>query len=157
MVLLICLICALVVLAIACMKAASDADDAAEVMAQEYSDEYLLAKLMQMRSGDGWADWAVMLVGEVVMNRVESWRFPDTIEAVIYADNPVQFEEIYSREWDELVPGAEFLDLAQRLINGERALGDKTMLFTGSKPEGIGTLVTYYDRTSNKITYFCRG
>lgn len=165
---LVVIICVLLLLFTYClMTVAKDADERAEAIYSTYTptptaepvseDVYLLAKIMQCEAGVNWADWAVMLIGEVVMNRVESPRFPDTVREVIYADNPVQYEPVYSAGWEEFEPDPEYIDLAERLINGERPLGDKDMVFQALFPQGTGTLVTYYDRTLQTITYFCKG
>lgn len=164
-VLIVVLAVALMVLMVAMCKAAGRADEDAERMAAAYtpttheptSDAVLLAKVMQIRSGDRWPDWLCMLVGETIMNRVESWRYPNTIEEVIYDSRPVYFTETYTAEWADLVPDAEYIDLAERLISGERALGNRNMLYTGSSPEGTGVLVSYYDKAAEQMVYFCRG
>jgi len=162
-VLIIVLAVALMVLMVAMCKAAGRADEDAERMAAAYTptthsnDAVLLAKVMQIRSGDRWPDWMCMLVGETIMNRVESWRYPNTIEGVIFDTHPVYFTETYTDQWKDLVPDAEYIDLAERLINGERALGNRNMLFTGSAPEGTGVLVSYYDKAAEQMVYFCRG
>lgn len=161
--LIIILAVALMVLMVAMCKAASRADEDAERMAASMSaqhihdDAVLLAKVMQIRSGGRWPDWLCMLLGETIMNRVESWRFPNTIEGVIFDTHPVYFTETYTDQWKDLVPDAEYIDLAERLISGERALGNKNMLFTGNAPEGTGVLVSYYDKAAEQIVYFCRG
>ena len=162
-VLIIVLAVALMVLMVAMCKAAGRADEDAERMAAAYTptthsnDAVLLAKVMQIRSGDRWPDWMCMLVGETIMNRVESWRYPNTIEGVIFDTHPVYFTETYTDQWKDLVPDAEYIDLAERLINGERALGNRNMLFTGTAPEGTGVLVSYYDKAAEQMVYFCRG
>ena len=55
-----------------------------------YEDLALLSKIVEAEAGSSWLDleWK-MSVGEVVLNRVASPEFPDTLRAVI--DQPGQF------------------------------------------------------------------
>lgn len=169
--LIIILAVALMVLMVAMCKVSSRADEDAERMAAAYvptatpaptpepvpEDVWLLAKIMQCEAGVDWPDWAVMLIGEVIMNRVEAPHFPNNIHDVLYAANPVQYEPVYSKGWDDVIPDDDYIDLAWRLVNGERALGDKTMLYQALFPQGTATLITYYDKVLDTRTYFCRG
>lgn len=140
-----------------------NADEDSERMAETFQaerqtpeDVILLAKFMQIRSGDTFTDFVVMLLGETVMNRVESWRFPNNISDVINSDNPVWIPERYTSLW-ETEPSERYIELAKRVINGERAIGNGEIVFCGTSPEGIGTIVSYFDESSKQITYFCRG
>lgn len=169
--LIVVLVAVLLMLALSTCRVAGQADDDAERMAAAYTptpppeptpepipeDVYLLAKIMQCEAGVDWPDWAVMLIGEVVLNRVESWRFPNSVHDVIYANNPVQYEPVYSSGWDEVEPDPEYIDLAWRLVNGERALGDPDVVFQALFPQGTKTVVTFYDRALDTRTYFCKG
>lgn len=123
---------------------------------QTPDDVILLAKFMQIRSSDTFPDFVVMLLGETVMNRVESWRFPNNVADVINADNPVWIPERYTSLW-ETEPSERYIELAKRVINGERAIGNGEIVFCGTSPEGTGTIVSYFDETSKQITYFCKG
>lgn len=172
--LIIILIAALMILMLSTCKVAGKADEDAERMYAEYvpttpeptpepssepipDDVLLLAKVMQTESGVNWADWACMLIGEVVMNRVESWRFPNSVREVVYQNNPVQYEPVYAPGWEDIEPESRYVDLAWRLMNGERPLGDPEMVFQSLFPQGTETLVTYYDSVLDTRTYFCRG
>ena len=169
-VLIIVLAVALMVLMVAMCKAAGRADEDAERMAAAYAtptpeptpepipeDVYLLAKVMQTEAGINWPDWATMLVGEVVLNRVESWRFPNSVRDVVYQSNPVQYEPVHTPGWEDIEPEPEYIDLAWRLVNGERPLGDKEVVFQALFPQGTETVVTFYDKALDTRTYFCRG
>lgn len=170
-VLVILLAIALMILMASVYRTGGQADADTEQTATEYApsplpeptpepvpeDVYLLAKIMQCEAGVDWPDWAVMLIGEVVFNRVESWRFPNSVHDVIYANNPVQYEPVYSSGWDEVEPDPEYIDLAWRLVNGERALGDPDVVFQALFPQGTKTVVTFYDRALDTRTYFCKG
>ena len=145
---------------VASLKVASDADDASEQT--QYAsdlvpeDILLIAKMMQSESTPDWPDWAVELIGEALLNRVGSWRFPDTVHDVVYADNPVQFEYVFTQEWQDMIPEQKYVDLAESLVNGSRALEDPDMVFFGPEPNGTKVLVTYLDQNGTR-TYFCAG
>lgn len=145
---------------VASLKVASDADDASEQI--QYAsdlvpeDVLLLAKMMQSESTPDWPDWAVELIGEALLNRVGSWRFPDTVHDVVYQDNPVQFQYVFTAEWQDMQPERKYVDLAESLVNGSRALDDPDMVFFGPDPNGTKVLVTYLDHTGARI-YFCAG
>lgn len=146
---------------VASLKVASDADDASETVPSVSDlvseDVVLIAKMMQSESTPDWPDWAVELIGEALLNRVGSWRFPDTVHDVVYADNPVQFPYVFTQEWQDMEPEQKYVDLAESLVNGARALDDQDMVFFGPEPEGTKTLVTYLDRNTGTRTYFCAG
>lgn len=55
-----------------------------------YGDMELLAQLIQAEAGNQDLD-GMRLVADVVMNRVDSPAFPDTVEEVIFQINPTQF------------------------------------------------------------------
>lgn len=145
---------------VASLNVASDAGDASETP-QTVSDfvpedVMLIAKMMQSESTPDWPDWAVELIGEALLNRVGSWRFPDTVHDVVYADNPVQFEYVFTQEWQYMEPEQKYVDLAESLVNGSRALDDPDMVFFGPEPSGTKVLVTYLDQSGTR-TYFCAG
>jgi len=120
-----------------------------------YADVYILAKIMQAESGIDWPDWAVMCIGEVVLNRVESEHFPDTVYGVIYQGNPVQYEPTTLESWRTLEPSEDNIDLARRLMDGERVIGDSSVVWQALFPQGTQTVVTYYDKALGTTTYFC--
>jgi N-acetylmuramoyl-L-alanine amidase len=121
------------------------------------ADMVLLAKIMAAEDGADWPDWAVMCIGEVVLNRVASPAWPDTIRDVLYQNGPpIQYEPVWSDGWDELEPGPEYIDLARRLLAGERPMNDPEVVWQALFPQGSRTVVTYYDKTLDTTTYFCK-
>lgn len=123
--------------------------------AYPYADVYLLAKIMQAESGIDWPDWAVMCIGEVVLNRVESPLFPNTIYDVLYQVNPVQYEPVHTSVWEMLEPEEEYIDLACRLLDGERVMKNQSVIWQALFPQGERTVITYYDKALDTTTYFC--
>lgn len=74
----------------------------------EFSDEEIemLQKIAiaeaQCDSPDGMA-----YVIKVVLNRVESEKFPNTIEEVIFQDNPVQFSTVKNGSYSKAIPNKD--------------------------------------------------
>lgn len=120
-----------------------------------YMDAYLLAKIMQAEAGVDWPDWAVMCIGEVVLNRVEHGGFPDSIYDVLHQVNPVQYAPVQESSWNDMEPGEEYIDLARRLLDGERVLNNPDVVWQALFPQGERTVMTYHDKVLNTTTYFC--
>lgn len=94
-----------------------------------YSEEdiYLLAQLINNEAdGEGMNGW--IAVAEVVLNRVVSDRFPDTVPEVIYQKNPVQFadnQRIITRR-----PSKEQVFVAREVLSGNLGvLNNRNALF----------------------------
>lgn len=121
-----------------------------------YNELWELSAIMAAESGPDWPDWAVMAIGEVVMNRMESDDFPDTIHEVLYQRFPVQYEPVWQDSFGSIRPDERTVELAFRLLRGERVLEDEDILFQALFPQGE-TVVTYYDRDLDTTTYFCTG
>lgn len=120
-----------------------------------YADVHLLAKIMRAESGIDWPDWAIMAIGEVVLNRVNSPLFPNTIHGVIYADNPIQYAPVWEEGWRELEPDEDYIELARRLLSGERVFNDPSVIWQALFPQGEKTVMTYHDKALGSTTYFC--
>lgn len=95
----------------------------------QYTDEdiYLLAQLVYNEANtEGLNGW--IAVAEVVKNRVNSSRFPNSIREVIYQKDPVQFsnsEMIEKRE-----PTSEQIQVVRQVLNGEiGVLNDDNVLY----------------------------
>lgn len=73
-----------------------DMADVVEVMECEpeldQADIELLARLMTAEQGYGADEKLYFYTGSVVLNRVASDRFPNTIREVVYQKNPLQYE-----------------------------------------------------------------
>lgn len=128
-----------------------------EMPSAAYADTVMLCKIMMAESGPNWPDWAIMCIGEVVLNRVASPEWPDTIHDVLYqAGPPIQYEPVWSDGWDELEPVEKYMDLARRLLAGERPMGDPDVVWQALFPQGSRTVVSYHDRDLDTTTYFCK-
>ncbi len=118
-----------------------------------WDDLYLLSKIIYAEAGSEWLsdDWK-MSVGEVVLNRVASPEFPDSIAEVIYQKG--QYYCMGDGYFDSLRPNARCVDAACRLLQGERVLNDKSVVFQANFRQGSGTHTAMYDRYLG-WTYLC--
>ncbi|MBR5095207.1 MAG: cell wall hydrolase [Oscillospiraceae bacterium] len=101
----------------------------------DWDQLFLLAKLINWEAGSDWLpDELRLSVGEVVLNRVASPEFPDTLEAVVYQDS--QFSGVDCPAFrDYYIPSRPCVEAALRLLLGERMLRP-TVVFTGHQPQG---------------------
>ncbi len=116
-----------------------------------FDDLYLLSKLISAEAGSDWlsADFR-MCVGEVVLNRVASPEFPDTIYDVVYQKN--QYSSVSSPSFSSLVPGQDCVDVALRLLQGERLMVP-SVVFQSNYAQGEIFSIHEDRRLGN--TYFC--
>ena len=121
-----------------------------------YENVRMLGKIMTAEEGHDWPDWATMAIGEVVLNRVKSSEFPNTVSEVITQNNPVQYEPVYSEGWADLQPTERNVRLAVRLLDGESVLKDDSIVFQALFEQGSKTIIAFYDGVFGTITYFCR-
>ena len=114
----------------------------------------ILAKVIWFEAGSSWlsTEWK-MSVGEVVLNRVASPEFPNTITEVVYA--PGQYACIWRSDWDTKTfsEDDECMQIARRLIAGERIM-EPSVVFQSGVVQGSGIYKSYYDSYFG-TTYFC--
>lgn len=130
------------------IQAAFEADE------RTYTDEELnlLAHIIYAEAGSSWIpDQVQRMVGSVVLNRVNSSYFPNTIEEVIY--QPGQ----YAPTWDGSInktPDARTVANARYLLEHGTVLPANV---TGQSNfvSGSGIYTTYYDSILGTTTYFC--
>ena len=99
-------------------------------------DRYLLANLIYCEAGNQSYEGMVG-VGAVVMNRVKSGAYPNTIHSVIYASGqftPAMTGKV-ARTYEGNVPEA-CMRAAQAAINGETTVGGATHFRRAGKREG---------------------
>ena len=93
-----------------------------------------------------------MCVGEVVLNRVASPEFPDSIHDVVY--EPGQYQEVDTFEFAYvLMPTEECVNTARRLLEGERLM-EPWVVFQANFVQGGGVYSAYFDSELG-YTYFC--
>ena len=119
-----------------------------------YSNEdlMLLAKLIYEEAGSSWlTDEHQQLVGNVVLNRVKSSKFPNTIKEVIYQSG--QYSTAY--KLNNTVPDERTIENAKLLLEGLRVCPDD-ILYQANFPQGTYTYKVINDSILGK-TYFCGG
>ena len=117
-----------------------------------FNDLFLVAKIITAEAGSSWLseDWK-MSVGEVLLNRVASPEFPNTIEECLY-----QTGQYYSKNntyFKKLLPWELETRLAWRLLSGERIM-EPSVVFQANFKQGSGIYKSYYDKYLG-YTYFC--
>lgn len=113
----------------------------------------LLSKIITAEAGSYWlsTEWK-MMVGEVLLNRVASVEFPNTIEECIYQDG--QYYSRNDKDFADLLPYEDCVMIAIRLLSGERIINDGSVVFQANFPQGSGTYLKLYDKKLG-YTYLC--
>lgn len=118
-----------------------------------FDDLLELSKIITAEAGSSWLsmEWK-MMVGEVVLNRVASVEFPDTIEEVIHQKG--QYSNANTKWFANMTPFEDCVDAAFRLLNGERLINDGSVVFQSGSRQGSGTYLKLYDSYYG-YTYLC--
>lgn len=117
-----------------------------------FDDLLLLARVIYREAGSCWLseDWK-MSVGEVVLNRVASPEFPDTVREVVM--QPGQYGG-QCPEFRYLRPSRDCVEIALRLLCGERILNEPSVVFQSNDYLGSGVYQTLSDDALG-ATYLC--
>jgi len=119
----------------------------------EFEDLYLLSKIMYAEAGTCWlSDEWKMCVGEVVLNRVASPEFPNTIREVL--EQPGQYYGTGCSYFEKMQPSETCVRLALSLLEGERVLNDPSVLFQANFKQAGGVHTKLYDPQLG-YSYFC--
>lgn len=118
-----------------------------------FDDLLELAKIITAECGASWLsdEWKVM-VGEVVLNRVESPEFPNTIYEVVHQKG--QYARANSVWYEELVPLEDCVWAALELLQGRRILNEPSVVFQSGGKQGSGVHTALYDKVFG-YTYLC--
>ena len=98
-------------------------------VSNEYSEYevYELAKII-MAEAEGQSQECKEYIGQVIVNRVNSTRFPDTIHDVIF--DGIQFTPTFNGRWERVEPNEDCYDAAYTVLNANKPLLDEdTMWF----------------------------
>lgn len=117
-------------------------------------DELLeLSKIITAEAGSSWlsVEWK-MMVGEIVLNRVASVEFPNTIEEVIHQKG--QYSNANTKWFSNMTPFGDCVDAAIRLLDGERIINDSSVVFQSGNKQGSGVHLALYDSYYG-YTYLC--
>lgn len=121
---------------------------------KSYSEEDLdlLARLITAEMGCSWVPDDIQLyVGSVVLNRMESSLFPDTLYDVIYQKGQ------YSPTWSGAInntPDERTVENARTLLENGSVL-PANVVFQANFKQGDGVYAEYYDEYLGTTTYFC--
>ena len=119
----------------------------------DFDELLLLAKLIEHEAGSSGIDleWR-MCVGEVVLNRVASPEFPDSIEEVIF--QPGQYAGVDSMAFRDLLdPDGTSVEAALRLLQGDRLM-EPSVVFQANFRQGGGDFLNFYNPACG-YTFFC--
>ena len=99
-----------------------------------FDDLYLLSRLIYTQAGDlRYSDTQRMCVGEVVLNRVASPEYPDSLAAVVYQEG--QYPETGTAAFqNDTHPNRVSAQAAMRLLLGERILEPHVVIQTHQEP-----------------------
>ena len=116
-----------------------------------FDDLLLLSRVLDAMAGSDWlTDDFRMCVGEVVLNRVASPEFPDTLYDVVYQRG--QYTVVNTARFSTIVPRRECVDCALRLLLGERHMVP-AVVYQADYLQG--ELFTMFPDRQLGSTYFC--
>jgi len=112
-------------------------------------DLYLLGQVIEAESGSDWIkDDVQLMVGNVVINRVLSDKFPSTIYDVVHAPNQYQF----IKHGITVRPSKRALDNARKILNGTRVI-PKNVVYQ-SEYKNLGDGIYKKVKTKYSTMYF---
>ena len=109
----------------------------------DFDELLLLARFLTLRAGDErLSEEQRLCTGEVVLNRVASPEFPDTLEAVLAGEGELP-----------ALPSRRCVEAAWELLSGRRLLDSRVVWQSEGRPLGP-VCATFCDRYY-RVTYFC--
>lgn len=100
------------------------------------ADLYWLSRIIYAESG-GESMEGQLAMGNVVLNRVESGEFPDSIPGVIFDRvDGVQFEPVENGSVYQ-TPSAQSTEAARRVLDGERVIGRALYFYAPALSQGL--------------------
>lgn len=121
-------------------------EDISNIIEVESEKKYLLARLVYAEAGSE-SDEHQQAVASVVLNRMNSDKFPDSIDEVIYQRNPLQYVCIEDGNIDK-IPDERAIKNAYYIWDNGSILPDN-VLYQAEFKQGSGV----YKKIGN--TYFC--
>ncbi len=129
----------------------AQAQAAAAAPAYSEEDLDLLARLIYAEAGCTWIpDWVQQMVGSVVLNRVNSPVYPNTIREVIY--QPGQYGPAYSGSIDRPADARTIANAKYLLEHG--SLCPANVTGQAGFISGSGLYTSYYDPVLGTTIYF---
>jgi spore germination cell wall hydrolase CwlJ-like protein len=115
----------------------------------------LLSKITELEAGSSWlTDEQQSLVACVVLNRIKSPLFPNTLHDVIYQRNPIQYQSAWSKAIKTVEPSERVIKNVKRVLDGKFTC-PSNVLFQSEKPQGDGIYKKFYNKYTHTTTYFC--
>ena len=115
------------------------------------NDLYILSHIISAEAGNCSRDM-MLSVGSVVLNRVADSRFPNTIQEVVFQNNPIQYAPtINGTYWD--VPTNEAVEVAEELLKNGSAI-DESVVWQAEFKQGNGVYDTIESPWGTTM-YFC--
>lgn len=118
-----------------------------------YSDDdlYWLAAAITKEAGSNWlSDEHQLMVGNVILNRVASSAYPNTVYGVL--SQVGQYPWVSSGV--SITPTNRALANAKKLLEGTRVLPEN-VVYQSTATQGSGVHTSIYDATLGTTTYFC--
>jgi hypothetical protein len=125
----------------------------------DYIDLLWLSKIIYAEAGSDWIpEWVKYGIGEVVMNRVSSPDYPDTIIGVlIQRAAGTQYQPVHVEGWDALIPSQQCIEIAWDILYaGFRIFDDPDIIYSSQYILG-DIAFEYTDTILETTTYFCKG
>lgn len=114
-------------------------------------DLYWLSRVVMNEMGSSWvSDEIQKMVASIVINRVNSPLFPNSIQEVIFQQGQYAGANYLSN----IVPSDKVIRNCEWVLNNGSIL-PSNVLYQANFPQGSGTHSTYYDEYIGSTTYFC--
>lgn len=118
-----------------------------------YDDLFLLAKIVENEAGSIWlSEDHRKCVASVVMNRVNSPEFPDTLGEVVYQKG--QYSGVNTKYFEGLLPSEPSVRAALKVIT-EGSILPPSVVFQSEFVQGSGIHSSISDDKLGTTTYFC--
>ena len=134
---------------------ADTAETEAETEAPYTEDELYLLSHLICGEVEGCDRQMKTYVGSVVLNRVADSRFPDTLEGVIYQNDPLQYSCTVDGNFEK-EPGEETIEVAKYLLENGSQL-PPNVIFQAEFKQGTGTYGEPLLAPNGVKMYFCTG
>lgn len=139
------------------IEAAMNGDREAGTAAEgtvKWDDLFLLSRALFCITGyRTFEDELRLCMGEVILNRVSSPEFPDTLAEVIAADTA--YCGVVPGYFEALRPDRSCAECAYRLLSGERVMDDPLVVWQNCHYYDGGVVKSLYDYRVGAV-HFCR-
>ena len=114
-------------------------------------DLYWLSRIVMQEMGGNWvSDELQQMVASIVINRVNSNYFPNTIQEVIFQKGQYARADKLSK----IEPTEKVIENCRYVLENGSIL-PSNVLFQAEFKQGDGVYYTYYDKYIGSTTYFC--